>query len=197
VRRQFLPTSKTPKEKTTSKTKAKTKPKAKTKAKPKPTAKAKPTAEQEVEPKRQKVTAIKEVKSMDYSILLKRARDKIPPEVFDQPRFKIPKVDSITQGSRTVIRNFKDITDTIRRNPDHLIRYMAHELATAGETRGRQVIFNGRFTSSVLEELIERYTKEFVLCPICNRPDTEIKREDRLLILVCTACGGRTPLKGA
>ncbi len=192
-----MPASKTTKEKTTSKTKAKTKSKAKTEAKPKAGVKTKPAAEEGVEPKRQKATASKEVKSMDYSVLLKRAREKIPPEVFDQPRFKIPKVDSIVQGARTVIRNFKDITDTIRRRPDHLIRYMAHELATAGETRGRQAIFNGRFTSSVLEELVERYTKDFVLCPICNRPDTEIKREERMSMLVCTACGGRTPIKGA
>lgn len=133
---------------------------------------------------------------MDYTTLLKRARDQIPPEVFEQPRFKIPKVDSFVQGTRTVIRNFKDITDTLRRDSRHLIRYLAHELATAGELRGRQAIFNGRFLFRVLEELIERYTTEFVLCPICNRPDTEIKREERLLILVCTACGGRTPLKG-
>ncbi|MFX1563957.1 MAG: translation initiation factor IF-2 subunit beta [Promethearchaeota archaeon] len=134
---------------------------------------------------------------MDYETLLQRARKQIPPEVFEQPRFKIPKVDSFVQGSRTVIRNFKDITDALRRDPHHLLRYLAHELATAGEVRGSQAIFNGRFITRVLEELVERYTTEFVLCPICNRPDTEIKREERLSMLVCSACGGRTPLKAS
>lgn len=178
-------TSKTPssaKAKTTKKAKA-TKPKTTSKpkaarVKPKPKAKA------------------KSVSMDDYEALLKRARDQIPPEVFDQPRFSVPKVDSFIQGSRTVVRNFKDLTDTLRRDPKHLLRYLSHELATAGEIRSPQAFFNGRFGSNVLNELLQKYTEEFVVCPICQRPDTEMRREDRLLVLVCSACGGRTPLKG-
>jgi translation initiation factor 2 subunit 2 len=178
------------------KEKTKAKPKAATKAKPKPKPKTKAKQKTKAAPKTRKVSSSKEVKTMDYETLLHRARDKIPPEVFEQPRFKIPKVDSIIQGARTVIRNFKDIADVLRRDPNHLLRYLAHELATAGELHGRQAIFNGRFLFQVLEELVERYANEYVLCPICNRPDTEIKREERLIMLVCSACGGRTPLKG-
>jgi translation initiation factor 2 subunit 2 len=105
-------------------------------------------------------------------------------------------VDGFTEGPHTVIRNFKDIVDVLRRDSTHLLRFLSHELATAGEERGRQAVFNGRFSILALNELIKRYTHSFVLCPVCNRPDTEIKRVDRLLQLVCTACGARTPLKG-
>ena len=136
------------------------------------------------------------MKSSDYESLLQRARGQIPPEVFEQPRFSIPQANTFIQGQRTVIRNFKDIVDTLRREPTHLIRYLSHELATAGEISGRQAIFNGRFDMEAINDLIVKYTQVYVLCPVCNRPDTEIKREDRLLQLVCSACGGRTPLKG-
>ncbi len=165
------------------KSKPKTTKKSTTKTKPK-TTKAKPKATTKV------------IKASDYDALLKRAREQIPPEVFDQPRFRVPEVDSFIQGTRTVVRNYKDITDTLRRDPKHLLRYLSHELATAGEIRSPQAFFNGRFSSRALEELIGKYTDEFVVCPVCHRPDTEIRREDRLLILVCSACGGRTPLKG-
>ncbi|MFW9935755.1 MAG: translation initiation factor IF-2 subunit beta [Candidatus Thorarchaeota archaeon] len=182
-----------PKEKATKKTKATTKPKAKatktTKAK---TAK---TKSKSTKSKATKTTA-KPVEIDDYETLLERARSDIPPEVFDQPRFKIPHVDSFIQGSRTVVRNFKDLTDTLRRDPKHLLRYLAHELATAGEIRSPQAIFNGRFSSHMLDDLMEKYTEEFVVCPVCQRPDTEMRRVDRLLMLVCSACGARTPLKG-
>ncbi len=134
-------------------------------------------------------------KSFDYQALLHRAREQVPPEVYERPRFAIPKVSAFIQGPRTVIRNFKEITDTLRREPRHLIRFLSRELATAGEMRGRQAIFNGRFNTRALDELVARYTKEFVLCPICNGPDTDMKREERLLVLVCSGCGGRTPLK--
>jgi translation initiation factor 2 subunit 2 len=187
-------TSKAKKPKSTKKAPSPKKKKTKTtktkkKAKPKTTSKRKTTSA------KQKTTS-KAVSMDDYEALLKRARDQIPPEVFDQPRFRVPRVDSFIQGSRTVVRNFKDLTDTLRRNPKHLLRYLSHELATAGELRSPQAIFNGRFYPRMLDELMEKYTEEYVVCPVCQRPDTEMRREDRLLVLVCSACGGRTPLKG-
>lgn len=187
--------TKKPAQSTTSKPAKKTerKPKPKSSAKAKPKAKPKATTKA-VAPKAKTVTESPKV--FDYESLLKRAREEIPPEVFEQPRFQVPKVDSFIQGSRTVVRNFKDLTDTLRRDPKHLLRYLSHELATAGEIRSPQVIFNGRFTSRQLEEHVTKYTNEFVVCPICHRPDTEMRREDRLLMLICSACGGRTPLKG-
>ncbi|MFX1577821.1 MAG: translation initiation factor IF-2 subunit beta [Promethearchaeota archaeon] len=190
-----------PKEKATKKTKATTKTKSKTATKPK--AKATKTTKAKTAKTKSKSTKSKAAKTTakpvdvdDYEALLERARSDIPPEVFDQPRFKIPHVDSFVQGSRTVVRNFKDLTDTLRRDPKHLLRYLAHELATAGEIRSPQAIFNGRFSSHMLDDLMEKYTEEFVVCPVCQRPDTEMRREDRLLMLVCSACGARTPLKG-
>ncbi|MFX1245656.1 MAG: translation initiation factor IF-2 subunit beta [Promethearchaeota archaeon] len=191
----------TPKAKAPAKKKpasAKAQPRAKKATQPKtPASKAKPKATPKKTAATSKAKAPAKVSStLDYDALLHRAREQIPPEVFDQPRFQVPEVDSFIQGTRTVIRNFKDLTDTLRRDPKHLIRFLSHELATAGEVSGTQAFFNGRFTSRALEELVAKYTEEFVVCPICHRPDTEMRREDRLLMLVCSACGGRKPLKG-
>ncbi len=168
-------------------------------AKPKTsTPKAKPKAKPTSKPKTAttgEATSSKTSKSFDYQALLQRAREQLPPEVYERPRFTIPKVSAFIQGPRTVIRNFKEIIDSLRREPRHLIRFLSRELATAGETRGRQAIFNGRFNTRGLDELVQRYVKEYVLCPICNGPDTDMQREERLLVLVCSVCGGRTPLK--
>jgi len=197
-------TTKGTSKKTATKAKAPSKPAAKakktpTKAKPKTAPKTKPTPK--TTPAKSAATpatkvAAKPKGALDYDALLQRAREQIPPEVFDQPRFQVPEVDSFIQGTRTVIRNFKEITDTLRRDSKHLVRFLAHELATAGEISGTQAFFNGRFPSRALEDLVAKYTDEFVVCPVCHRPDTEMRREDRLLVLVCSACGGRTPLKG-
>jgi translation initiation factor 2 subunit 2 len=193
--------SKTKKKTSKAKTPKSTKKASSPKKKKTKTTKAKKPAKPKTAKKRKTVSAKKKTTSKavsidDYEALLKRARDQIPPEVFDQPRFRVPRVDSFIQGSRTVVRNFKDLTDTLRRDPKHLLRYLSHELATAGELRSPQAIFNGRFHPRMLDELMEKYTEEYVVCPACQRPDTEMRREDRLLVLVCSACGGRTPLKG-
>jgi len=178
------------------KTKAETAEPAASKAKRETKAAPKTPASKE-EPKTQAAAvASQPPKALDYEQLLRRARERIPPEVFDHPRFQIPTVDGFMEGPHTVIRNFTDIVEVLRRDSTHLLRFLSHELATAGEERGRQAVFNGRFSIPALNELLKRYTHEFVLCPVCNRPDTEIKRVGRLLQLVCTACGARTPLKG-
>ncbi|MFX1308490.1 MAG: translation initiation factor IF-2 subunit beta, partial [Promethearchaeota archaeon] len=39
------------------------------------------------------------------------------------------------------------------------------------------------------------YTKTYVLCKICNKPDTQIQREGKKLYLKCTACGAREEIK--
>jgi len=33
-----------------------------------------------------------------------------------------------------------------------------------------------------------------VICPVCNRPDTQIVRERRLGFLQCDACGARSSI---
>ncbi len=133
----------------------------------------------------------------EYEELLERARAKIPPEVFESTRFKIPKVLSFTEGNRTIIQNFKDINSTLNRKPEHLSKFLSRELATAGtieETTGR-IIFQGRFSESAMNTLIKRYTEMYVLCPECKKPDTKIKKEDRFFFLECEACGARASLK--
>lgn len=180
--------TKSAKQKTTKKSKVKTSSKRKPKAKPKKTAK-KTTAAKSAPSK------AKSTKALSYEELLQRAREPVPREVFEHPRFTVPKVKTFVQGARTVVRNFKDIADTLRRDTKHILRFLSHELATAGEISGRRAIFNGRFDRKTIEDLVERYTQGYVLCPVCNRPDTEIRREGPLTELVCSACGARTPLK--
>jgi translation initiation factor 2 subunit 2 len=64
-----------------------------------------------------------------------------------------------------------------------------------GEIRGQQLFLKGQYKEQVLNRLIENYTKTYVLCNICNKPDTEIQREGKKLYLKCTACGAREEIK--
>ena len=53
----------------------------------------------------------------EYEKLLNRAIDQLPPEVFENKRFKIPKAYSDIQGNRTFIKNFKDVAEGLNRDP--------------------------------------------------------------------------------
>jgi len=131
----------------------------------------------------------------DYESLLKRAHSQLPPEVFERKRFEVPKVRSGTIGMRTYIVNYKDIADALNRDPQHLLRYLSREMATGGTVDGVRAIFQGKFRSDALDRLVQRYVEEFVICPVCRRPDTKIVKEKRLSFLSCDACGARSSVR--
>lgn len=132
---------------------------------------------------------------MDYIEMLKRARKQLPTEVFKHKRFEVPRPTVTIVGSRTILQNFSEICNYINRNPQHLLKFLSREMATSGVIEGTRAVFQGRFEEYTTRHLIERYIKEYVICPICKRPDTKIVKEKRFYFLVCEACGARSSLR--
>ncbi|WP_409199837.1 translation initiation factor IF-2 subunit beta [Methanobrevibacter sp. DSM 116169] len=131
----------------------------------------------------------------EYENLLTRAIDQLPPEVFEHKRFKIPKAYSDIQGNRTFIKNFKEVSERLNRDPQHVLKFLLRELGTAGNLEGGRAILQGKFTHYLINERLEEYVEKYVICQECNRPDTKIIREGRISILKCEACGAKAPLK--
>jgi len=131
---------------------------------------------------------------MDYKELLKRARSQLPSEILEHKRFEVPKPRTFVTGMRTILINFKEICDALNREPHHVLKFLSGEMATAATMQGTRAIFQGKFAHDTFDRLIERYVKEFVVCPICKRPDTKIVKERRLLFLICEACGARSSI---
>jgi translation initiation factor 2 subunit 2 len=131
----------------------------------------------------------------DYEKLLKRAHSLLPQEAQTQKRFEIPRIRSGTIGMRTYIVNYKEIADAMNRDPQHLLRYLSKELATASTLDGARAIFQGKFRSDTLSRLIHRYAEAFVICPVCKRPDTKIVKEKRFSFLACEACGAKSSIR--
>ena len=127
----------------------------------------------------------------DYEKLMKRARAQIPEAAFTKERFEIPKITSQMSGNRTFIRDFLQIASTIRRDPDHLMHYMAKELGSSASMEGSTAVFIGKFGQFQVEEKFKRYVDEYVLCHECKKPDTKLFKENRLWFLKCEACGAK------
>ncbi len=133
---------------------------------------------------------------MDYEKLLKRAKEKTPESVLQKERFEIPKVIGHIQGNRTVISNFLQIVETLRRDKEHLLKYVLRELATPGEIKkSGSLIFGTKVSASRINEKIRQYAEEFVFCKECGKPDTKITKEEGLTYLRCAACGAKKPVK--
>jgi translation initiation factor 2 subunit 2 len=126
-----------------------------------------------------------------YEDMLNKAYKELPESKSTNSRFEIPKFHGRLQGSRTILTNFSQIASTLRRNINHMFKFIVSELATTGEIRPNQVIFNGKFAPTLLNTKLEKYTKEFVLCDQCNKPDTELIKEKDLTFKRCEACGAK------
>lgn len=131
----------------------------------------------------------------NYDELLDKAYEKIPENARKLSRFEIPKVELRIESRNTFITNFNKIISTLNRDRKHFLGVFLKKAGTMGEVRGQQLFLKGQHKDQVLNKLIENYTKMYVLCRICNKPDTQIQREGKKLYLKCTACGAREEIK--
>ncbi len=128
---------------------------------------------------------------MDYEELLERAVKKLPERTEEVARFEIPKVKGHIEGNKTVISNFKQIADALGRTVEHMLKYVLKELATPGEMRKDAAIIGTKVPASRVNEKIEKYVNDFVLCPACKKPDTKLVRENKIMFIKCAACGAK------
>ena len=134
---------------------------------------------------------------MDYNYdkLLKRARAEIPEVTLKKERLEMPRLFVTMVGMRTTISNFNEVANTLDRDPQHILKFLTREMATAATYHDGRAIFQGKFPRDTFERLLNRYMESFVICPVCKRPDTRIVKEKRLSFIVCNACGARSSVK--
>ena len=131
----------------------------------------------------------------NYKELLERGCAQIPEITEKRERLELPRLFVTTVGMRTIISNFKDIAKALDRDPQHILKFLTREMATAATFHESRAIFQGKFRVDSFERLLQRYMESFVICPVCKRPDTNIVKEKRLTFLVCNACGARSSIK--
>ncbi|HEX9261889.1 MAG TPA: translation initiation factor IF-2 subunit beta [Candidatus Bathyarchaeia archaeon] len=131
----------------------------------------------------------------DYKDLLKRGCAQIPEVTAKRERLELPRMFVNTVGMRTIISNFKDVANALDRDPQHILKFLTREMATAATFHEARAIFQGKFRVDSFERLLQRYMESYVVCPVCKRPDTKVVKEKRLSFLICNACGAKSSIK--
>lgn len=134
-------------------------------------------------------------KDMDYELMLERGKKNLPEITLASERFVVPKVTGHLEGNKTVISNFFQIASTIGRNPEHLLKFISRETAAKGEIKRQLLVFNTKIPSSKINEKIEQYVDQFVMCKECGKPDTKLSKEGIITFMRCQACGAKTVIK--
>ena len=127
----------------------------------------------------------------DYEKLLDEAYKEVKQVEGTGERFEVPKISGHFEGKKTILTNFFQLASHLRRKPEHFQKFLLKELASSGQQEGERLVLNKKVPSAKINEKVEDYTKEFVLCKECGKPDTEILKEDRLSFIHCLACGAK------
>ncbi len=131
-----------------------------------------------------------------YEELLEQAYKEVKNVNTSGNRFEIPKIEGHFEGKKTILTNFMQIVSHLRRDVSHFQKFLLRELATQGQIEGDRLVLNNKIPSAKINQKIEDYAKEFVLCKDCGKPDTEFIKEDRLTFIRCLACGAKRSVRG-
>ncbi len=130
-----------------------------------------------------------------YDSLLEKAYSKVKVVKSSGERFEIPKVTGQVQGKNTIITNITSIANYLRRPVDQISKFLQKELAASGKIENERLILNTKLGSDKVNDKVALYTKEFVICPECSKPDTEIIVDKGVKFKHCLACGAKSPIK--
>lgn len=131
---------------------------------------------------------------MEYDDQLERALEKTPDISEQGSRFEVPDPEVRTEGNVTVVENFQAIVDQLGRDEDHVLKVLQSEVGTSAhiDESGRARL-TGEFRQDRVASAVDSYTEDFVTCPECGLPDTELVTEQGATMLQCDACGARSP----
>ncbi len=131
----------------------------------------------------------------EYKALLQKARSALPEDLSSGERWTLPPADIIKEGRFTLLRNFRELLTAVRRDEDHLAKFMLSQLATAGQIDGDRLVFTGHVTENQVMARLDDYVATYVQCSECGSPDTKLGKNDRVQVLQCEACGAHHPVK--
>jgi len=126
-----------------------------------------------------------------YNQLLDEAYKNLKPIEKSKERFEIPKIEGHLEGTKTILTNLPQIASYLRRDQEHLLKFLLKELATSGSVKQNRLILQTKIPSQKINEKIQDYANEFVICKECKKPDTELVKEKGFVFIHCLACGAK------
>ncbi len=128
--------------------------------------------------------------------MLERAYELLPKEALNKERFEMPRLESLIQGTKTVVRNFSQLVKTINRDPKHMMKFFTNDIGVPITLNEGKLLISGKFSEIQLNQSFKSYLEEYVLCHECKKPDTKIiEQPGGIKMLKCDACGASKPVK--
>jgi translation initiation factor 5 len=93
-------------------------------------------------------------------------------------------------GVQTVITNLRKLAKDLARPQVVLLKYISYELGTNVNVKEARI--NGHVSSDQVKSLLDRFANNYVICSVCDNPETSFVVKKKSVKLLCNACGGVT-----
>lgn len=132
----------------------------------------------------------------EYIKLLDRLYAKLPERVQKVSGQALPNLIVLSIGNNTIIRNFSEYCDRVRREDKLCMKYLLKELAAPGNIdENGQLVIQGKFSSASISKIMDRFIRTYVQCSTCKSLDTVLVKDKKSWYISCLACGAKTPVK--
>ena len=131
----------------------------------------------------------------DYMKALDKAYKELADKKSSDERFKIPELESVVQGRKTILKNIAIIAKTLKRDVQHMMKFFIKETGVPANFDGNNIILNGAFNSYKINQMYNRYIELYVYCKQCGKPDTKLIMQHGIPMMKCEACGAINPVK--
>lgn len=118
----------------------------------------------------------------------------IDPDKFGKDRYQMPSVQVRSQkNNKTYFTNLDEIAKDLDRTSEELLKFLGYHLNT--QITPAQSSLNGVYSTEKIQESVYDYIRAYVLCPVCNNPETKVfQSKSKKLKIGCAACGNSQEL---
>lgn len=97
------------------------------------------------------------------------------------------------KDKKTYVTSYVDLCNALNRDPDVVLQFIGHELATKTSINEAQELkITGFYTDARINELIVNYILKFVQCSNCSSAETEVVNIMKSKQLKCNKCKSLT-----
>lgn len=109
------------------------------------------------------------------------------------------KIEGRGNGIKTIITNLTAISHALKRNPEHILRFLGYELGsqTKSEKSENRYTINGAHEVGCMQSQIYDFIDKYVMCTQCKNPETfYVLKDGKTLHRECYACGYKSKTEG-
>jgi len=106
---------------------------------------------------------------------------------FPDSRLTLLKFLVLNEGPKTVITNWKQVVKNL--DQKYVKKFLGKKLATNTNIKGDQLILSGIFSQKKLNDLLRSFAEKYIICPLCQKPDTHLEKRGKKFYLICEAEG--------